>query len=43
MMAAVLACGTTTIRNAAKEPEMVALQNFLNKWALELKAPGRTR
>ncbi|MEC9488932.1 MAG: UDP-N-acetylglucosamine 1-carboxyvinyltransferase, partial [Halanaerobium sp.] len=30
MMAAVLAKGITVIRNAAKEPEIVDLQNFLN-------------
>ena len=30
MLAAVLAKGTTVIRNAAKEPEIVDLQNFLN-------------
>jgi len=30
MMAAVLACGTTTIENAAEEPEVVDLANFIN-------------
>lgn len=40
MMAAVLACGTTTIRNAAKEPEMVDLQNFLNKMGAKVKGAG---
>ncbi|MFX4261419.1 UDP-N-acetylglucosamine 1-carboxyvinyltransferase [Pelotomaculum propionicicum] len=40
MMAAVLACGITTIRNAAKEPEMVDLQNFLNKMGARVKGAG---
>ena len=31
MMAAALAEGTTIIRNAAREPEIVDLQNYLNK------------
>ena len=31
MLAAVLAKGTTIIRNAAREPEIIELQNFLNK------------
>ncbi|OPX88368.1 MAG: UDP-N-acetylglucosamine 1-carboxyvinyltransferase 1 [Pelotomaculum sp. PtaB.Bin104] len=30
MMAAILADGVTTIRNVAKEPELVCLQNYLN-------------
>lgn len=40
MMAAVLAHGPTTIRNAAKEPEMVDLQNFLNKMGAKVKGAG---
>ncbi len=40
MMAAVLAFGNTTIRNAAKEPEMVDLQNFLNKMGARIKGAG---
>ena len=32
MMAATLAEGTTTIKNAAREPEIVDLANFLKKW-----------
>lgn len=40
MMAAVLAHGVTTIRNAAKEPEMVDLQNFLNKAGCRIKGAG---
>ena len=31
ILAAVKAEGTTVIRNAAKEPEIVDLQNFLNR------------
>lgn len=40
IMAAVLAEGITTIRNAAKEPEMVDLQNFLNKAGCLIKGAG---
>jgi len=40
IMAAVLAEGVTTIRNAAKEPEMVDLQNFLNKAGCRIKGAG---
>lgn len=40
MMAAVLASGQTIIRNAAKEPEMVDLQNFLNKMGARIKGAG---
>lgn len=40
MMAAVLASGQTIIRNAAKEPEMVDLQNFLNKMGARVKGAG---
>jgi len=40
MMAAVLAEGTTMIRNAAREPEIVDLQNFLNKLGAEIKGAG---
>ena len=40
MMAAVLARGTTTIRNAAKEPEIVDLQNFLNRAGGRIKGAG---
>ncbi len=31
MLAAVTAEGTTIIRNAAREPEIIDLQNYLNK------------
>lgn len=40
MMAAVLASGTTIIRNAAKEPEIVELQNFLNAMGARVKGAG---
>lgn len=40
MMAAVLARGVTSIRNAAKEPEIVDLQNFLNKIGGRVKGAG---
>ncbi len=40
MMAAVLAEGTTVIRNAAKEPEIVDLQNFLNGMGARIKGAG---
>ncbi|WP_027717335.1 UDP-N-acetylglucosamine 1-carboxyvinyltransferase [Desulfovirgula thermocuniculi] len=40
MMAAVLARGVTVIRNAAKEPEVVDLQNFLNRMGARIKGAG---
>jgi len=40
MMAAVLAQGVTSIKNAAKEPEIVDLQNFLNKIGGRVKGAG---
>ncbi len=40
MMAAVLAKGMTTIRNAAKEPEIVDLQNYLNAIGGRVKGAG---
>ncbi|MEW6081392.1 MAG: UDP-N-acetylglucosamine 1-carboxyvinyltransferase [Bacillota bacterium] len=40
MMAAVLAQGTTTIKNAAKEPEIVDLQNFLNSLGARVMGAG---
>ncbi|MGD0152672.1 MAG: UDP-N-acetylglucosamine 1-carboxyvinyltransferase [Thermacetogeniaceae bacterium] len=40
MMAAVLAQGTTIIRNAAREPEIIDLQNFLNKLGAQIKGAG---
>ncbi len=40
MMAAVLAEGTTTIENAAKEPHIVDLANFLNSMGADIKGAG---
>lgn len=41
MMAAVLAEGVTLIRNAAREPEIVDLQNFLNKLGARVRGAGQ--
>ncbi len=40
MMAAVLAEGTTYIENAAEEPEIVDLANFLNKMGAKIRGAG---
>lgn len=40
MMAAALAEGITLIRNAAKEPEIVDLQNFLNTLGARIRGAG---
>lgn len=40
IMAGVLAEGTTVIRNAAKEPEIVDLQNFLNAMGAKIVGAG---
>ncbi|MFZ5640652.1 MAG: UDP-N-acetylglucosamine 1-carboxyvinyltransferase [Bacillota bacterium] len=40
MMAAVLARGQTVIRNAAKEPEIVDLQNYLNGLGANVRGAG---
>ena len=40
MMAATLAEGTTVIENAAEEPEIVDLANFLNKMGAKIKGAG---
>lgn len=40
MMAAVRAEGTTTIENAAEEPEIVDLANFLNKMGAKVRGAG---
>ncbi len=40
MMAASLIPGTTYIRNAAREPEIVDLQNFLNSMGAQIKGAG---
>lgn len=41
MLAAVLADGVTTIRNAAHEPEIVDLQNFLNAMGARISGAGQ--
>jgi len=43
MMAATLATGETIIRNAAKEPEIVDLQNFLNAMGADVSGAGTDR
>ena len=43
MMAAALAKGTTTIINAACDPEVVDLANFLNKMGSKITGAGTTR
>jgi len=40
MMAAVLIKGTTVIRNAAREPEIIDLQNFLNLMGAKVTGAG---
>ena len=40
MMAALSAKGTTKIYNSAREPEIVDLQNFLNKMGAKIKCAG---
>ncbi|WP_274654262.1 UDP-N-acetylglucosamine 1-carboxyvinyltransferase [Paenibacillus humicola] len=40
MMAAALADGTTTIENAAKEPEIVDLANYLNAMGAKVRGAG---
>lgn len=40
MMAAVMADGTTTIENSAKEPHVVDLANFLNSMGANIKGAG---
>lgn len=40
IMAAVLLPGTTVLRNAAREPEIVDLQNFLNRMGARIRGAG---
>ena len=40
MMASILADGTTVIRNAAKEPEIIDLQNILNSMGADVSGAG---
>lgn len=42
MMTAAVAEGTTVIENAAQEPEIVDLANFLNKMGAKIKGAGTT-
>ncbi|MBT8144909.1 MAG: UDP-N-acetylglucosamine 1-carboxyvinyltransferase, partial [Gammaproteobacteria bacterium] len=43
LMAAVLADGVTTIENAAREPEVVDLANFLNSLGARIRGAGTSR
>lgn len=40
MLASVKAKGTTIIRNAAREPEIIDLQNYLNKGGAKINGAG---
>ncbi|NLK08100.1 MAG: UDP-N-acetylglucosamine 1-carboxyvinyltransferase [Firmicutes bacterium] len=40
MMAAALAKGTTQLRNVAREPEIVEVQNFLNRMGASIRGAG---
>lgn len=40
MLASVIASGTTVIKNSAKEPEIIDLQNFLNKMGAKVTGAG---
>lgn len=40
MMAAALTSGTTILRNAAREPEIIDLQNFLNRMGARVRGAG---
>ena len=42
MMAATLAKGTSVLRNAAREPEIIALADALNKMGAKIKGAGTT-
>lgn len=43
MLASVLAEGTTIITNAAREPEIIDLQNFLNKMGAKINGAGSSQ
>lgn len=43
ILASVLVNGTTTILNAAMEPEIIDLQNFLNKLGAKIKGAGTSQ
>ena len=40
MMAAAVSSGNTVIRNAAREPEIVDMQNFLNRMGARIRGAG---
>jgi UDP-N-acetylglucosamine enolpyruvyl transferase len=40
MLASCLGEGTTQINNAAREPEIIDLQNFLNKMGAKIQGAG---
>src|SRR5699024_9989114 len=42
MLAAATAKGTTIIRNAAREPEIIDLQNYLNKSGAKIQGAGNS-
>ncbi len=42
MMAATLSKGTTIIKNAAREPEIIDLQNYINKMGGNVRGAGRS-
>lgn len=42
MLASCMADGTTTIENAAREPEIIDLQNFLNRMGAKVKGAGES-
>ena len=42
MMAATLTKGTTIIKNAAREPEIIDLQNYINKMGGNIRGAGRS-
>jgi UDP-N-acetylglucosamine 1-carboxyvinyltransferase len=43
MMAAALAEGVTILRNAAREPEITALADVLNRMGAKLKGPAHQK
>lgn len=43
ILASILAEGTTIITNAAREPEIIDLQNFLNKMGAKIVEQEQTK
>lgn len=43
MLASCLGEGTTQINNAAREPEIIDLQNFLNKMGAKIQGAGSNK